>query len=294
MPELAWRNIVDNLIGDRNVKPRSAGLTMVIDTGVGLNRLTDVLDLADHCIDHWKLAFGTSVFHTRKLLQHKLTLLREHDVLTFPGGTLLEVALVEHHCRDYMKHAKMLGFGAVEISDGTIAMPAFRRRNIIHCALDAGLVPITEVGKKDPRKQPSAEEIAEQALTDLEHGARWVVIEGRESGRAVGIYDENGKVIEDALSTIERIMGESAARLVWEAPLKDQQSYLIQRFGTNVGLGNIQPDQVLALEALRCRLRFDTMQSLTDDLVRNGRWNPNEVEAGPGEATINLHAIQKR
>jgi phosphosulfolactate synthase len=293
MPELAWDDIVGGLIGDRAQKPRTAGVTMVIDTGMGLGLLRDTLELAGHCIDHWKLGFGTSVFHTRQALQRKLALLAEHEVLTFPGGTLLEVALVEHHCRDYMKHAKSLGFGAVEISDGTIPLPAFRRRNIIHCALDAGLVPITEVGKKDPRQQPTAEEIAEQALEDMEHGARWVVMEGRESGRAVGIYDEHGSIIGDAVATIGRIMGAAADRLVWEAPLQGQQSYLIQRFGTNVGLGNIHPDQILAVESLRCRLRFDTLHTVTDEMVRSGAWNPAAVEPKPGEAIVSFHGSRK-
>jgi len=256
MSELAWDAIVGGLIGDRARKPRSTGLTMVIDSGVGPGLLRDTLELGGHCIDHWKFAFGTSVFLTKKILQRKLALLAEHDVLAMPGGTLLEVALVEHHCWDYMKHAKTLGFGAVEISDGTIPMPAFRRRNIIHCALDAGLVPITEVGKKDPKRQPPAERIAEQALNDLQEGAHWVVMEGRESGRAVGVYDQQGRIIDGTVATIGRIMGSAADRLVWEAPLKDQQAYFVQRFGTNVGLGNIQPHQVLAVEALRCRLRL--------------------------------------
>lgn len=293
MPELAWDPIVERLIGDRTQKPRAAGVTMVIDTGVGLSVLRDTLELAGHCIDHWKLSFGTSVFLTKQLLQHKLGLLAEYEVLTFPGGTLLEVALVERHCRDYMKHAKLLGFSAVEISDGTIPMPAFRRRNIIHCALDAGLVPITEVGKKDPRQQPSAEQLAEQALEDLERGARWVVVEGRESGRAVGIYDAHGQVIDDAVAAICRAMDTAADRLVWEAPLKEQQAYLIRRFGTNVGLGNIHPDQVLAVESLRCRLRFETLRSVTDELVRSGAWDPHEVEPEPGAAPISFHVDKK-
>jgi phosphosulfolactate synthase len=292
MPDFAWDSIVGNLIGDRTRKPRAVGVTMVLDTGTGLGLLKDTLELAGHCIDHWKLAFGTSVFLTRTILQQKLALLAEHDILTLPGGTLLEVALVEHHCRDYMKHAKVLGFGAVEISDGTIPLPAFRRRNIIHCALEAGLVPITEVGKKDPNNQPSAEEIATQAMIDLEQGAHWVVIEGRESGRAVGIYDKCGRIIDEAVANIIGIMGQAAERLVWEAPLKDQQAYLIQRFGTNVGLGNIQPDQVLAVEALRCRLRFDTMRVVTDEMVRSGTWNPSEVEPNRAEAPINFHAVK--
>ena len=293
MSELAWDAIVGGLISDRARKPRSAGVTMIIDTGVGPAMLRDILELAGHCIDHWKFAFGTSVFLTKKILQEKLALLAEHDVLALPGGTLLEVALVEHHCRDYMKHAKILGFGAVEISDGTIPMPAFRRRKIIHCALEAGLIPITEVGKKDPKRQPSAEQAAEQALNDLEQGARWVVMEGRESGRDVGVYDPQGRIIDSAVATIRGIMGPAAEQLVWEAPLKDQQAYFVQMFGTNVGLGNIQPHQVLAVEALRCRLRFDTLCAVTDEMVRSGTWNPNEIEPEDVNTPETWHANRR-
>ena len=278
MPDFAWSNIIGGLIDDRAQKPRETGLTMVIDTGIGLGSLRDTLDLAGHCIDHWKLGFGTSVFHSKQALQQKLALLAEHQILAFPGGTLLEVALIEHHCRVYMKQARLLGFSAIEISDGTIPMPAFRRKNIIHCALDAGLVAITEVGKKDPRQQPSAEQVAEQSIQDLENGASWVVMEGRESGRAVGIYGEHGQVIDDAVATIVTMMGQMADRLIWEAPLKEQQAYLISKFGTNVGLGNIHPDQLLAVEALRCRLRFDTLQGVADKMVRSGAWDPQQVE----------------
>ncbi|MGR9073573.1 MAG: phosphosulfolactate synthase [Gammaproteobacteria bacterium] len=284
MPEFAWDNIIGGLIGDRSQKPRDIGVTMVIDTGIGCGQLRDTLELAGNWIDQWKFAFGTSVFLSKQALQRKLAMLDEFGILTYPGGTLLEVALIEHHCRVYMKQAKRLGFTAVEISDGTIPMPAIRRRNIIHCAMDAGLVAITEVGKKDPRRQPSPEEIAEQSLLDLENGAGWVVMEGRESGRAVGIYDAYGHVIDEALTTIIGMMGESSNRLIWEAPLKDQQAYLIGKLGTNVGLGNIHPDQLLAVESLRCRLRFDTLSSVSDRLLRSGAWDPHEIEPKDDES----------
>lgn len=285
MPESPWLSIVGGLIGDRTQKPRDIGVTMVIDTGIGLRQLGDTLELAGHCIDHWKLGFGTSVFHSPQALQNKLELLAEHQILSFPGGTLLEVALLEHHCRKYMKQAKQLGFSAVEISDGTIAMPDFRRKNIIHCALEAGLVAITEVGKKDPRQQPSAEQMAEQALLDLEHGASWVVMEGRESGRSVGIFGEHGQIIDEDLNIIVEKMADAEQRLIWEAPLKEQQAYLIGRFGTNVGLGNVHADQILAVEALRCRLRFDTLQSVSEKMLRVGDWNPQQIEANNGTST---------
>lgn len=279
MPERAWDEIVGNLINDRLQKPRTVGVTMAIDTGMGLGLLRDTLELAGPCIDQWKFGFGTSVFHSRKLLRQKLDLLDEHGVLSLPGGTLLEVALVEHHCRDYMKHAKALGFSAVEISDGTIPMPAFRRRNIIRCARDAGLVAITEVGKKDPRRQPTPEQVADQALEDLANGAQWVVVEGRECGKSVGIFDQHGQIIDDSVATIADALGGAAERLIWEAPLQSQQSYLIRRFGTNVGLGNIHPDQILATEALRCRLRFDTLRWVTDEMLKSGSFDPAAVES---------------
>ena len=91
-----------------------------------------------------------------------------------------------------MKRAAELGFGAAEISEGTIDLPGERRRRMIDCARNAGLQPITEVGRKDPARQLSAEELAAQVLQDLDWGASWVIVEGRESGQGVGIYDRCG------------------------------------------------------------------------------------------------------
>jgi len=60
--------------------------------------------------------------------------------------------------------------------------------------------------------------------------------------------------------------------------MKEQQAYLIGKFGTNVGLGNIHADQLLAVEALRCRLRFDTLHHVADKLMRSGQWDPQQIE----------------
>lgn len=278
MHDFAWDPIIQCLRNDHSQKPRTKGVTMVIDTGVGLEHCQDTLEYSGHLIDHWKFGFGTSVFVDKHTLRKKLKTLKEHDVLTFPGGTLLEVALVEHHCRVYMHRAKSLGFTAVEISDGTIPIPRFRRKNIIKCAQDAGLIPITEVGKKDPAQQPSTNQLAEEALEDLEWGAKWVIIEGRESGLGVGVFENSGQVKEDEVDLIAKIMGDKFDRLIWEAPLKKQQKVLIEKFGTNINFGNIPYNQVLALEALRAGLRFETMQAVTDYLIDKGRWDPKEIE----------------
>lgn len=278
MPELAWERIIRSTRDLRTGKPRRQGVTLVNDTGSGLYETRDVLSVAGHLTDMWKLSFGTSAFMEREVIREKLELLNSNGVLTFPGGTLLEVALVEHHCRVYMHHAKKLGFKAVEISDGTISIPRFRRKNIIDCALNAGLVAITEVGKKDPKRQPTSEQLADEALEDLEWGAEWVIVEGRESGVGIGIFDEHGHVEETEVDRIMEIMGDKIDRLIWEAPLMSQQSFLIERFGSNVNLGNVDCNEVLALEALRNGLRFETLHGVTKELLKTGRWDPNEVE----------------
>jgi phosphosulfolactate synthase len=251
---------------------------MVIDSGFGASALRDLLALAGDHIDHWKFGFGTSALMPLRALDEKLALLHEQEILTYPGGTLLEAAIVQTHCRVFMKRAKELGFGAVEISEGTIDLPRERRRRIIECAREAGLIAITEVGRKDPKRQPTAAELAEQALKDLAWGASWVVIEGRESGQGIGIYDREGEVLTRVLDEVVKLAGHAASRLIWEAPLRHQQAYLVCRFGANVSLGNVLPQDCLALEALRCGLRFETFSAVAAQSREAGRWDPARIE----------------
>jgi phosphosulfolactate synthase len=283
MPERAWAHVVESLLTGRTQPPRKNGLTMVIDKGHGPAATADLLEMCGDFIDHWKCTFGTSAFVPADVLRRKLMVLTAHGILTYPGGTLLEVAIVRGSCRPFMQHAHMLGFSAVEISDGTIPLPPHRRRNVIRCALDHGLTPITEVGKKDPTQQPTAIELAEQALQDLEWGAEWVTVESRESGKGIGIYDDHGAVRSEAVAAICERIGPLVDRLIWEAPLKNQQTYLIQQFGPNVNLGNIPTGEVLALEALRAGLRFETFYRIAAELERTGQWNPEAVEEPPAE-----------
>ncbi|MBE3558080.1 MAG: phosphosulfolactate synthase [Ktedonobacteraceae bacterium] len=288
MSELAWTHILDDLLNGREQAPRKNGLTMVIDKGLGTAATADMLEIAGHWIDHWKCSFGTSALVPEKVLRRKLAYLAARNVITYPGGTLLEAAIVQNTCRVFMQQAHMLGFSAVEVSDGTISLPSYRRRNTIGCALNHDLIVITEVGKKDPAHQPSPRELADQALQDLAWGASYVIIEARESGKGIGIYDEHGAVRADAVAEICERMGDDAHRLIWEAPLKKQQVYLIQHFGANVNLGNVAPAEVLALESLRAGLRFETFTQIAEELQRSGQWDPEVTE----ESLATEHAGQ--
>lgn len=255
-----WQDLLDFPLQGRQQKPRHKGLTMVIDKGMGLTQLHDLLGVAAPYIDFIKLGFGTSVFYPAEILKEKISLVRSYGIDIFPGGTFLEVAVLQGKLELYLQTAKDMGYTFVEVSDGTIPMSQELRRYAIHRAQELGLGVVSEVGKKDPRDRVEDTAILAQIRQDLQDGVYKVIVEGRESGKGVVIFDDSGAIkrqeLEAMAAGIERLED-----IIWEAPLKQQQQELILRFGPNVNLGNVQPQDVLALEALRVGLRGDTLRA---------------------------------
>ncbi len=260
----AWQDLIGDPLADRSVKPRRDGRTMVIDKGLGLGPTGDLLEIASEYIDYWKLPFGTSALYPEDLLRDKIALIRRYGVYVYPGGTFLEIAVMQDRLAPFIERVAELGFDAAEVSDGTVQLSAAKRREAIQRARAAGLVVLTEVGRKDPTERLGAVQIHRTIVEDLAAGAEQIIVEGRESGRGVGIYDSEGEIAEEELLKVMRAAGD-IHRLIWEAPLKSQQQELIRRFGTNVSLGNVPPEEILALECLRRGLRADTLRFALPD-----------------------------
>lgn len=255
----AWQDIISFPRPDRSRKPRYSGVTMVIDKGLGLTEFRDMLELASDYIDMIKLTFGTPAFYPTELLREKCRICRAFGADIFPGGTFLEIAVLQGKLGRYLRRAQELGFNAVEVSDGTVPMSPETRAWSIKSARDLGFRVITEVGKKNPADVIPPAAMIEQIARDHELGASYVIVEGRESGKGVGIYESDGRVKADDLEYFIRGV-RNPEFLIWEAPLKNQQQSLIFRLGTNVNLGNIPPSDIVALEALRVGLRGDTLR----------------------------------
>jgi len=254
-----WEGIIQMPSEGRTSKPRQAGITMVIDKGLGIRRIEDLIETCGEYIDIIKLTFGTSAFYDEDILKRKNRLITEASIEAMPGGTFLEVAIWQNVFDEYLDRAKDLGFSAIEVSDGTIEMDSQTRQDAVKKSLDKGFKVITEVGKKDPKESLSISLIHQLIGEDMENGAFKVIIEAREAGKGVGIFDAEGKVRDEEIDNI--IAGvKNTDCLFWEAPLKNQQQALILRFGLNVNLGNIPPEEVLALEALRQGVRGDTLK----------------------------------
>lgn len=260
MTDKAWDGILDFPHADREPAPRERGMTMVIDKGTGLTDTRDLLELAGDYVDQVKLTFGTSAFYSTRLLKQKIELVKSYDIDIFPGGTFLELAVLQGKLEEYLARAQDLGFTGIEVSDGTITISAADRRATIEQARAMGFpLVVSEVGKKDPRDRVPDLHLWAQVEEDFQSGSDFVIVEGRESGEGVVIYDADGQIIEDELEDMVSHVSDPR-RLMWEAPNKSQQQALILRFGPNVNLGNVAPPDVLALEALRVGLRGDTLR----------------------------------
>jgi len=254
-----WAGAVAELSTGRPPKPRKTGLTMVIDKGLGAHETGDLLDIASDAIDYIKFAFGTSLLYPSRVLEKKIALIRERGIHVYPGGTLFELACVQGKAKAFARRAKELGFTVLEVSEGTVDLTADDRLRMIDAALAAGLLVVTEVGKKDPAVRLEATRVVTQVEADLAAGAHLVIIEGRDSGAGAGAYDELGRPYEELVSQVLQALPRPEV-LMWEAPQGKQQVYWIQRLGPGVNLGNVQPADVLALEATRRALRGDTLR----------------------------------
>lgn len=268
----AWGDVFRDGFYTRPPKPRTVGLNVVIDKYLGIRALADLLETAGAAIDHIKFAFGTSVVLDKKILCDKIAMIRDAGIEVYPGGTLCEVAIVQGVVSEFLRQARALGFTMIEVSDGTIHLPPADRADVIKRALDTGLRVVTEVGKKDPRHQLGIGRMQAQITADLELGASYVVIEARESGKGVGIFDATGAVDTNELEALVEALTQ-LDRIIWEAPQTSQQAYLIHRFGPAVNLGNIPPLEVMALEALRLGMRFETLRPIA---VERGLFETND------------------
>ena len=233
-------------------KPRQRGRSWVIDGGLPLVEVHAILDSAAPLIDGWKLGWGTA--YLDPALDAKLALLRRHEVIASPGGTLLEVASYQGRGEECLEWLARCGFAQVEVSDGLGLLGEDAKTALIRRAARSFTV-VSEVGMKAPTSVLTPATWVELARADLEAGAAAVIAEGRESG-TVGLYTTDGSIRTDVVDALLDHVG--ADRLLFEAPRKDQQAWLIRYVGPQVNLANVAPREALGLEALRLGLRADT------------------------------------
>ncbi|HZS30679.1 MAG TPA: phosphosulfolactate synthase [Gaiellaceae bacterium] len=237
-------------------KPRDTGLTHVMDKGLNLREIEGLFDTAGHFVDIVKLGWGTS--YVTNNLEKKIALYRSFETPVVCGGTLFEAVYARGKLEEFKRWLTEYRFSHVEISDGTIDIPRDRKLALIE-EFARDFTVLSEVGSKDEEVNIAPYLWVEWMKEELDAGAWRVIAEGREGGTA-GIYRPSGELRTGLVDEIEHSVPFDC--VIWEAPTKESQAWFVKHFGTNVNLGNIPPDEVIALETLRLGLRGDTLKEV--------------------------------
>lgn len=242
------------VLAQRSVKPRSLGLTMIADWGLPPARQQDLLRACGAYVDLAKIAVGISGLLPMDVLAEKLEEYRRRHVTAFPGGQFLEHAVLHGRTDDYLKAVGEAGFECLEVSDNLLEIPLDRKRALIQLARERyGLHVLGEVGKKEGR--PSRVDLAQDAEVCLAAGAEVVFLEAADFFK--------GEINEKELNRIVDRCG--TERLAFELPgpwikgvtlsdVHETMRWLLDRFGPDVNIANVDPDSVLTLEALRLKV----------------------------------------
>lgn len=245
-------------IPQRTKKPRQSGLTMVMDKGLSLREAEDFISVASSHADIVKLGFGSA--YVTPDVEKKINLYHEAGIPVYFGGTLLEAFIIRGEFKNYFKVLEKFKLKYAEISDGSITIPHSLKCQYIK-ELSKAVTVISEVGSKEEGIIIRPNVWIQMIESELECGVWKVIAEARESG-TVGIYRPNGKAHVVLINKITNRI--PAEKIIWETPQKSQQTYFIKLLGSNVNLGNIAPNEVIALESLRLGLRSDTFFEFID------------------------------
>ena len=247
------------LLKEREEKPRQKGITMVLDKGLGLETAESLMNISGDYVDYLKFGWGTSIVHEQDIIKDKVAMYKSHNITPYTGGTLFELAYMNDKLEEFFQEAHDLGFEAIEVSDGSTTISHDKKLECIESAKKDGFEVLSEVGKKDPGldKEVSLDERIEYMQNELEAGSSLIIVEAREGGKNIGIYDKAGNAKEDEIDYI--LDNFDGNKILWEAPNKDQQVFFILFLGNDVNLGNVSTDDITSLETLRRGLRGDTV-----------------------------------
>ena len=203
-----------------------------------------------------KLGWGTP--YVTRNLQEKIELYRSYETPVVCGGTLFEAVVARDKLDEYRRWLSDHGISHIEISDASIDLPHERKLELIG-ELAGDFIVLSEVGSKDAAVVYAPYQWVEWIHDELAAGAWKVIAEARETGTA-GIFRPTGEVRTGLIDEIAHEI--DVADVIFEAPTKDSQAWFVRRFGPEVNLGNIPPEEVIPLETLRLGLRADTLKEV--------------------------------
>ncbi len=235
-----------------NTQERNNGLTMVMDKGLSIRQVEDLIEVSGEYIDLVKLGWATS--YCTPNIKEKIELYHSENIGVYLGGTLFEIFVTHNQFDDYRRLLDKYALQYAEVSDGSIELEHDKKCDYISI-LKKQVKVLSEVGSKDDTVIFPPYKWIEFINKELEAGSWKVIGESREAGN-VGLFRSTGEIRS---GLVDEILTKIPSELmIWEAPQKNQQVWFVKLLGTNVNLGNISPEEVIPLETLRLGIRSDT------------------------------------
>ena len=243
----------------RQAKPRTRGLTMMIDWGLPCGHQADVVSTAGALIDMAKIAGSIAGLMDEPVLLEKLRLYREAGISTSQGGLFVELAVMQGRTEALFGHLARLGFDAIEISDNLLEWSLADKKKAIRTAReDFGLRVLGEVGRKEGEMTDS--EIVADLDACFEAGADLVFLEAYE-------FFPGDCIRADLIQSITERFG--LEKILFELPVvilpgvsreykHRVTAWLVQELGTEVNLANVEWDELWIAEMTRRGAGGDT------------------------------------
>lgn len=254
--------LAQEISGISKERIKMSGMTMVIDR-FACN--LSVFDSFAPFITYVKLGWGIPFLLNEVNVRERILAIRNKGIGVSNGGTFLENFMIRGKLMQGLSIIKSLGFDHIELSEGIMDVSRQEKKLVSEFADSNNMRLIMEVGKKNRNDQLSLHDTIEKIHENMDFNPFMVIIEGRESGKDVEIYDHEGNIkwdwVEEILDNIP------LGKVMFEAPIEFQQTELIIRLGNRVNLGNISPSSIPAMASQRFGVRGDNfgVEYHTDD-----------------------------
>jgi phosphosulfolactate synthase len=244
-------------IGVRPLPP----LTSPFDPGYDPVTLESHLAQSGHLYSILKVSMACWMIAREDCTRRKIAAARRHQVPVVMGGGPFEIAVAQNELAPYLDLCASVGATRIECGEGFTEL-SMKPHRTIKMAAEHGLEVQFELGKKHHGAfhGEMMEGLIRQGTDWLEGGAVQLVIEARESGKAIGLFDDQGALNNYYADQFAEAFG--LATVVFEAPSKPSQFALLDHFGPFVHLSNVRLEEVLRVEIYRRGLHSDAYGNL--------------------------------
>lgn len=267
----------------RTERPRKKGLTMVIDIawfGASSPLVAAYRDYID-CVK----STARCLWVDEDLIQKNIKTYRDWGIDVQIGGIPYEIAVLQGKQAQYMERARALGTNVVEVESHAAGLSLKQMKDEVANLKQEGFKVVGEVGAKwadldetrPNRDAVHVEKVVEKMLQLLDVGADHVIWEGMVVRALLGNRLENKKGQEQLFKVVEQVKAENILFEMWSArgnPNSPLWGWLVQHFGPDVNLGNINVADISMLETIRRGLSYDPAHPYIRWLSHN-RPSPN-------------------